>query len=124
MTATLGFRPLDGLVAVSLAVGTVAAMGLAQTAQGSEEGSKITRAEMIVNSCFSCHDRTGEGLKSMPALSKLSEDRLISMLKGFKENGAGVTVMGRHASGYSDQDIREIAAYLADVEWTGEVEDE
>ncbi|BAU57405.2 c-type cytochrome [Halorhodospira halochloris] len=99
------------------------AVGAAESGQA-DQGGEITRAQMIAYSCFSCHDRTGEGIKSMPPISGFSEEQMAAMLKDFKDNGDGVTVMDRHATGYSDEDIREVAAYLANMEWPGEVDDE
>ena len=89
----------------------VLATGLltAQKAQAEE----ITRATMLSISCAGCHGIDGRSPGSMPSIAGKSSDFIATALRQFSSGVRPGTVMGRHASGYTDEEIQLIADYFA-----------
>ncbi|HHQ42642.1 MAG TPA: c-type cytochrome [Chromatiales bacterium] len=73
----------------------------------------ISRGEILSMSCFACHGTDGRSASDIPPIYGIPADVLYHRLKAFKEGKTLSTVMGRHAAGYSDADLRAIADYLA-----------
>ncbi|MEN9433753.1 MAG: hypothetical protein RLZZ422_1342 [Pseudomonadota bacterium] len=74
----------------------------------------ISRASLLVQPCFACHGDKGvsKGLP-IPSLTGLSADKLHETLLSFKRDQRPATLMNRIAKGYSDEDLKLIASYLA-----------
>ncbi|MFO8024707.1 c-type cytochrome [Thiohalophilus sp.] len=87
----------------------VAALFVSTTAPGAE----ISQGAMLSNSCAACHGTDGNSPGSMPSLHGKSADFIERALKDFHSGKRDSTVMGRHASGYSDEEIAQIAEYFA-----------
>ncbi len=68
----------------------------------------------LAASCASCHGTDGRSVTSevMP-LAGLPRDFIVSQMKAFKEGTRPATIMHQLAKGYTDQQIEQIAAYLA-----------
>ncbi|ABM62710.1 c-type cytochrome [Halorhodospira halophila] len=73
----------------------------------------ISEGEMIANSCLACHGPGGQGAESMPPLAGWDEEALVEVMRDFREGRGDPTVMDRHATGYTDEQLRAVAAYLA-----------
>ncbi|MFU8876569.1 MAG: c-type cytochrome [Wenzhouxiangellaceae bacterium] len=65
--------------------------------------------------CQSCHGRTGAEslMDSYPILAGQHEDYLIHALKSYRDGGRNNAVMQGFATGLSDQDIADLAAWYA-----------
>ncbi|MDZ7804719.1 cytochrome c [Thiohalophilus sp.] len=87
----------------------VIALFISTTAPGAE----ISQGAMLSNSCAACHGTDGNSPGAMPTLNGKSADFIERALKGFRSGERDSTVMGRHASGYSDEEIAQIAEYFA-----------
>lgn len=74
---------------------------------------EITQATMLANSCAACHGTLGKSPGSIPAINGKSAEFLVQSLKDFRSGKRLSTVMGRHASGYSDQEIQLIADFFS-----------
>jgi sulfide dehydrogenase cytochrome subunit len=72
-----------------------------------------TRADLLVGSCFGCHGTDGNSPGSIPSLAGKSPDFIEQAMRGFRAGARPATVMTRHATGYSDEEIRLIADYFA-----------
>ncbi len=101
------------LARAGLAVG---ALALLSVSSAHASGGEITRGEMIAKSCFTCHGEEGRGAKTMPRIRGFSPDGLVERLKAFREGEKDVTVMDRHISGYTDEQLRDVAEYLAEMD--------
>lgn len=77
--------------------------------------AEVTRGEMLANSCAACHGTDGSGSKRIPRINDLGVSDTIELMKSFKEGGGGGTVMNRHATGYTDEEIRLIAEHFAKI---------
>ena len=92
----------------------VLAVALGLAAVGAE-ARDISRGEILSMSCFACHGTDGISASEIPPIYGIPAEVLYHRLKAFKEGRMLSTVMGRHAAGYSDADLRAIAEYLASI---------
>lgn len=79
------------------------------------QASEITRAVMLSNSCAGCHGTDGISPGAMPSINGKSAQFISRALLEFREGKREATVMGRHASGYSDDEIQLIAEYFSSL---------
>ncbi len=73
----------------------------------------VTRADMLANSCAACHGTDGKSPGSIPAIHGKPATYLSKALMDFRDGKRPSTVMGRHAKGYSDEEINLIADFFA-----------
>jgi sulfide dehydrogenase cytochrome subunit len=71
---------------------------------------------MLSNSCSACHGTDGKSPGAIPGINGKTASFIASALKEFRDGKRASTVMGRHASGYSDKEIQLIADYFAGLE--------
>jgi len=64
-------------------------------------------------SCFSCHGPTGRSPDSIPSIHGKSEDFIAREMLAFQTGARRATVMGRIAKGYTKEEIRALANYIA-----------
>lgn len=89
--------------------GVVSVLILAVPGQGAE----LTRGAMLSVSCAGCHGTDGQSPGSIPSISGKSANFIETALKEFRSGKRASTMMGRHAKGYTDEEIGLIAAYFA-----------
>lgn len=77
------------------------------------QATEISRGVMLSNSCAACHGTDGNSPGAMPSINGKSADFISQALLDFREGRRPATVMGRHASGYSDEEIKLIAEYFS-----------
>ncbi|MEC9487219.1 MAG: c-type cytochrome [Prosthecochloris sp.] len=82
-----------------------------QTAAPAEEEFN-PRGQILALSCASCHGTDGKSEGIMPGFYGKSQVYLENALKQFKNDERYSTVMGRHAKGYTDEEIKLIAEYF------------
>jgi|GEM_PF-391181 len=70
------------------------------------------RGQILALSCASCHGTDGKSSGIMPSFYGKSQVYLENALKQFKNDERYSTVMGRHAKGYTDEEIKLIAEYF------------
>lgn len=75
--------------------------------------AEISQGAMLSNSCAACHGTDGNSPGAIPSLHAKSADFIDRALREFRSGERDSTVMGRHASGYSDEEIALIAEYFA-----------
>lgn len=79
------------------------------------EGPDVTRGAILASTCFTCHGTDGKSPGEMPSIYGVPTESMVKTLQDFKSGMRQATVMGRHAKGYSDDQIREIAEYLSTI---------
>ena len=81
----------------------------------SESGTatEITQGMMLSNSCAACHGTKGKSPGAIPSIDGKSAKFLFESLKEFQTGARPSTVMGRHAKGYSDEELRLIAEFFS-----------
>lgn len=78
--------------------------------------TEISRGEVIATTCYTCHGTYGVSTGSMPSINEISATRMASILQSYRSGQRSSTVMGRHASGYTDEEITEVANYLGNLQ--------
>jgi sulfide dehydrogenase cytochrome subunit len=79
----------------------------------------ITRGAIIATTCYTCHGTKGVSQGAIPSINDISPDRMARTLKEFRDGTRASTVMGRHASGYTDEEILEVAQYFGKLQKQG-----
>lgn len=73
----------------------------------------ISRGAMLANTCSACHGPEGRSPGAIPTINGKSAEFITKALHDFRSGARESTVMGRHAKGYSDEEIRLIADYFS-----------
>jgi sulfide dehydrogenase cytochrome subunit len=100
----------DHFIKHSLGALIGSAMFLCATASQAQE---ISRGAIIATTCYTCHGTYGVSPGTIPSINDLSVERMTNMLKEFRSGQRVSTVMGRHASGYTDAEIADVAMYFS-----------
>lgn len=90
-------------------------LALAGTATAQETG-EILSGQILATTCFTCHGTDGKSPGAIPSIAGIPADSLRQTLHEFRDGRRPATVMGRHASGYTDEEIASIAAYLSRIQ--------
>mgnify|MGYP006376734265 FL=1 len=72
-----------------------------------------TRGGMLGASCAGCHGPDGRSPGAIPDISGKDAEFIRTALQEFRSGKRASTVMGRHAKGYTDEELALIADYLA-----------
>lgn len=80
---------------------------------GNTVAEGVDQGHFLASMCFICHGYRGQGSKRIPALDDHSAKELVEYMQGFKTGEESSTIMGRHAAGYTDEEIRLIAEFYA-----------
>jgi cytochrome subunit of sulfide dehydrogenase len=67
---------------------------------------------LLASNCFQCHGTNGKG-RAVDSLAGKSADKLFKEMKEQQSGEEGDTIMARHAMGFSDAQLRELARWLA-----------
>ncbi len=79
------------------------------------QATEITRGVMLSNSCAACHGTDGKSPGAIPSIYGKTSEFVSQALMDFREGKRPASVMGRHASGYSDEEIQMIAEYFSSL---------
>lgn len=73
-----------------------------------------TAGEVMANSCFSCHGYNGQPVpgSTIPPLGIFPAQHIEQQMLAFKNGSRPSTVMGRHAKGYTEEEIKILSQYL------------
>jgi sulfide dehydrogenase cytochrome subunit len=83
------------------------------------QAQEISRGQVIAMTCYTCHGTQGVSPGAIPSIDEISASRMLSTLQGFRSGQRASTVMSRHVSGYTDQEIAEVAEYLGNLQKKG-----
>lgn len=109
---------IRSLFALCFFFSSLLAVGAAARASNGASDSvpePILRGRMLSFSCASCHGSDGKSAGAVPSFYGKSPEYLEISLKDFRSGKRYSTVMGRHAKGYTDEEIRLIAEYFGSV---------
>ena len=98
----MSYRTSRSAALLALALGA----GLAQ-AQDANLGRNLAAT------CANCHGTNGQARGEMPRLAGVPAERLSTLLAAYKSGAQSGTIMQQIAKGYSDEQIRLIAAFFA-----------
>jgi cytochrome subunit of sulfide dehydrogenase len=71
----------------------------------------VERGQALADSCLSCHAGVDQNA-TIVNLSQYPASAIVSQMKAFRDGSRVSTVMNRHAKGYSDEDIAQLAKYI------------
>jgi cytochrome c553 len=92
------------LLAVAACLPWVGTVALAQDAN---------LARNLAATCANCHGTNGAARGDMKPLAGVSAGKIIAMLADFKSGAQPATIMHQIAKGYTDDQIKLIAAHMA-----------
>jgi cytochrome subunit of sulfide dehydrogenase len=87
-------------------IGLLAATGLA-TAQDA------SLARNLAATCANCHGTNGQARSDMKPLAGVSSEKIVAMLADFKSGAQPATIMHQIAKGYTDEQVKLMAAFFA-----------
>jgi sulfide dehydrogenase cytochrome subunit len=93
--------------------------GLALLGAVSVQAQSISRGEVIATTCYTCHGTHGRSPSTIPSIDYIPPDRMIESLKGFRSGTRYSSIMGRHVSAYTDEEIAEVAAHFGKLQKKG-----
>ena len=69
----------------------------------------------LAATCANCHGTNGKSIKdgALPSLAGMKSDELIEQMQAFKSGARPATIMHQIAKGFSDEQIKMLAAYFA-----------
>lgn len=73
----------------------------------------INHTQSLAASCAACHGTNGNSVGNAAKLAGLNADYFVAQMLAFKSGARKATVMHRHASGLTEAEINELAAYFA-----------
>jgi sulfide dehydrogenase cytochrome subunit len=82
-------------------------------AAGLVQAQDANLARNLVASCANCHGTNGQARGDMKPLAGVSADKLLAQLADYRSGAQPATIMHQIAKGYSDDQIRAIAAFFA-----------
>ena len=100
------------LLAACALVASLAASGArAQNAAAPDKGAAaFVSAPPGATACLGCHGQTPTAL---PSLSRLKADDITAAMQGFRDGTREATLMNRIAKGFTPEETRAIADWLA-----------
>ena len=87
------------------------------TPSPADEGVSLEkRAKAIAQSCAACHGTDGAFQSEMPSLAGKPEPVLSALLLAYREDSIpNATVMPRIAKGYTEEELKAVAAHFANL---------
>ena len=73
----------------------------------------VNLARNLAATCANCHGTNGQAKGDMKPLAGLSADKIVAMVADYKSGAQPATIMHQIAKGYTDEQIRLVAAYFA-----------
>ncbi|MGM0476121.1 MAG: c-type cytochrome [Pseudomonadota bacterium] len=88
------------------------ALGAAATFMVSAAQAEVTHGQLMASTCFACHGDQGMSTGTIPSIGDWDKDDLAEAMHAFRADERMSTVMGRHAKGYTDEEIEALAEYI------------
>ncbi len=82
-------------------------------AQAQARAQDANLARNLAATCANCHGTNGQARGDMRVLAGQSADKIIAAMADYKRGAQPATVMHQIAKGYTDEQIRLVAAFFA-----------
>ena len=89
-----------------LAVGALSAAAFGAQAE-------VNQVRVWAAACANCHGTMGKAEAGMESLAGKDKDELLQKMMDFKTGRKPATIMHQLTKGYSDEQLKDIAAYFA-----------
>ena len=73
------------------------------------------RGEMLSLSCTSCHGTEGKSEAITPYIAGMGKTNMYQILLDYKSGKRTETMMQKHAKGFSDEELEQIAYYFSNI---------
>ena len=70
-------------------------------------------ARNLAATCANCHGTNGQARGDMKPLAGVTAEKIVAMLADFKSGAQPATIMHQISKGYTDQQIKLVAAFFA-----------
>jgi cytochrome subunit of sulfide dehydrogenase len=70
-------------------------------------------ARNLAATCANCHGTNGQARSDMKPLAGVSAEKIVAMLADFKGGAQPATIMHQISKGYTDEQIKLMAAFFA-----------
>ena len=94
--------------------------GLLSVSSINAKDMEISKGSVIAATCYTCHGTFGDSTGDIPGITGMSGTRIKTLMMEYRDKKRASTVMGRHASGYTDEEIADVASYLGKLQKKGE----
>jgi cytochrome c553 len=94
-------------------IGSVAAIIVGLTACGAAAAGNVANAPPGALSCSGCHASAASVDTPVPRLAGKNAEAIVAALQAFRAGQKPATVMDRIAKGFTDDEIKAIAAWYA-----------
>ncbi len=94
------------------------ALAVATFGAGTTQAQSTFDTSLMAGTCFNCHGTDGRSPGSIPSLAGRPQGALEAMLLAYHAGNLppGTTIMGRIASGYSEEELKALAAWFAELD--------
>jgi len=82
-------------------------------AAGLVQAQDANLALNLAATCANCHGTNGQARGDMKPLAGVSAEKIVAMLADFKSGAQPATIMHQISKGYTDEQIKLIASFLA-----------
>jgi len=90
------------------------AMALWLAAAGAAQAQDANLGRNLAATCASCHGTNGQARgDTVAALAGMPAERLVTTFNAYKSGALPATIMHQIAKGYTDEQVKAIAAYFA-----------
>lgn len=118
VVASLAGRLAPGALALAMLVAggwSLDRAGLSPLAsvQAAEPADPATFGRDLAGSCAGCHNTAGRAIGDGVPLAGMPADRMVQLMSEFRDGKRPATVMHQIAKGYTPEQIKLIAAWLA-----------
>lgn len=87
----------------------VGGIGCMQSAFADE----LSRGALLASMCITCHGPDGKGSKPVPGISGEESEDFVNLMKSFASGERRTSIMDRHAQGYTEAELRQLAEYFS-----------
>ncbi len=86
-------------------------LGLAVSLPLHAQSDKVVRS--LAANCAACHGTNGNSVGGSAVLAGMDKEDFINKMMAFKSGATKSSIMHRHAKGYTDEEIQQLAAFFA-----------
>ncbi len=97
-----------------LTAGATVALTASLFCAGAAQAEGVSRGALLASMCATCHGTDGTGAKPNPSINGMDVEDMIDAMQAFATKEEDSSIMYRHAAGYTDEEIKEMAEYLKD----------
>ena len=95
----------------------LAVTGMIGVFAGPASALSADEVSVLAGTCANCHGTDGRSPGAIPAIAGQDYDILREQLLAFKAGEVeGATIMTRHATGYTEEELDALARYFSEIE--------